>query len=89
MAKIKRIILDVLKPQQPSILDFARFIAELDGIDDVNISLIEMDRNVESVKITIDGSDINYEEVERVVNENGATIHSVDDVFCSNKPTDS
>ncbi len=82
MGRIRKLVLDVLKPHQPDIIEFAKFLAELEGIDSVDISLIEMDINVESVKIIIDGSNINYEDVEKVVNENGGTIHSIDEVYC-------
>ena len=64
MSKIKRIILDVLKPHKPSILDIADRIGDLEGISGVNISLEEIDTNTHSVKITIEGVDINFKKVD-------------------------
>ena len=80
MGRLKKVVLDVLKPQQPNILELARYISTLDGVEGVNITLVEIDRNVESVKITVEGRDVNYDDVERVINENGATVHSLDEV---------
>jgi hypothetical protein len=58
LTNIKRIILDVLKPHNPSIIELAERIGGLDGISGVNISLEEVDAETDSVKITIEGTDI-------------------------------
>lgn len=80
MGNIKRIILDVLKPHNPSILELAESISELEGISGVNISLEEMDAKTHSVKITIEGSSIDYHEVQQVIMNSGAEVHSIDGV---------
>ena len=46
----------------------------------MDISLIEMDHKVENVKITCEGESIDYNNVEKVIKANGATIHSVDKI---------
>ena len=80
MANIRRIVLDVLKPHSPGILEIATDLADLKGVDGVDISLIEMDQKVENVKITCEGDSINYAEVETVIKEHGASIHSLDKI---------
>ena len=80
MANIKRIILDVLKPHTPSIIDLAERLGDLDGISGVNISLEEVDADTDSVKITIEGSNIDYKAVKKEISECGAVIHSIDGV---------
>ncbi len=80
MANIKRIILDVLKPHNPSILEIADRIGNLEGISGVNISLEEMDAKTHSVKVTIEGTDINYSLVQEAISSCGAEIHSIDGV---------
>ncbi|HDD57607.1 MAG: hypothetical protein DRN09_04545 [Thermoplasmata archaeon] len=82
---IKRLILDVLKPHVPSIVEFAERLAEIEGISGVNISLQEVDKDTDSVKITIEGEDIDYNKVEKVVEECGAVIHSIDGVSAGTK----
>ena len=78
MSKIKRIILDVLKPHKPSILDIADRLGDLEGISGVNISLEEIDTNTHSVKITLEGIDINYQKGEETRMDCGASFHSID-----------
>jgi hypothetical protein len=85
LSKIKRIILDVLKPHKPSILEIADRLGDLDGISGVNISLEEIDTNTHSVKITIEGIDINYKKVEETILDCGASIHSIDGVSAGMK----
>lgn len=80
MANIRRIVLDVLKPHKPDILEIAKQLADLDGVDGVDISLIEMDQKVENVKVTCEGESIDYEKVEDIVKVNGASIHSLDKI---------
>lgn len=80
MGRIRRLVLDTLKPHDPSIIDLASQLSDLDGISAVNISIYEMDRKVENAKITIEGEAISFEIVSELVEEMGGAIHSVDEV---------
>ena len=80
MATIRRIVLDILKPHEPSILDLASLLGDLPGIEGVNILIYEIDRDVENAKITIAGEDIPFELVREVIIDNGGAIHSLDEV---------
>jgi hypothetical protein len=80
LSNIKRIILDVLKPHAPSILEIADRLGDVEGISGVNISLEEVDAETDSVKITIEGPNIIYNKVEEIITECGAVIHSIDGV---------
>jgi len=80
MAKIRRLVLDTLKPHEPNIIELANVLSELPGVSAVNISIYEIDRMVENAKITIEGEDITYEEVSHSIEDMGGTIHSIDEV---------
>ena len=80
MGNLRRLVLDVLKPLDPSIVELVQFLAVLEGVDGVNISIYEIDRRVENAKITIEGHDLRYEEIVAVIGENGGTVHSIDEV---------
>jgi hypothetical protein len=77
--KIIHIVLDVLKPHQPPLPEFATFVGELEGITRVDISVVEMDEKTESLKIIIDGN-LDYENLRTHMAKQGAVIHSVDQV---------
>ena len=80
MGNLRRLVLDVLKPLEPSIDQLVQLVADLDGVDGANISIYEIDRRVENAKITIEGHDLRYEEIARIIQENGGAIHSIDEV---------
>ena len=48
-------------------------------MDSVNVSLYEIDRKVENAKITIEGQDIQFLEVKDLIQDMGASIHSIDE----------
>ena len=77
--------MDVLKPHHPTILEVARRIAVLNGVSGVNCTLEEVDRETESIKITIEGISIDFESVEETISDCGAVIHSVDSVSAGKK----
>lgn len=80
MSDIKRLVLDVLKPHHPSIVELSQRLSVLEGISGVNISIIEVDQDTETVKITVEGNAIIFDDVETSITEAGAVIHSVDSV---------
>ena len=80
MGNLRRLVLDVLKPLDPSIVELAQLLAELKGVDGVNISIYEIDRRVENAKITIEGHDLQYDEIAHMIGEHGGAIHSIDEV---------
>ncbi|MFB6110510.1 MAG: DUF211 domain-containing protein [Halodesulfurarchaeum sp.] len=85
MSQIRRLVLDLLKPHDPSMVEITREIAALEGIAGVNGVLVELDEDVENVKLTIEGEDIGTDAVEETVTTLGGTIHSVDQVVCGDR----
>ena len=77
---IRRLVLDVLKPHKPSVIELSLVLSDLEGIDGVNIIIYEIDQEVENAKVTIAGNDIDFENIKKKLEEMGATIHSVDEV---------
>jgi hypothetical protein len=86
--KIRRLVLDTLKPMEPNIIDMANSLSTLNGIQAVNISIAEIDLKVENAKITIEGEDLNYEEIKDIIMDMGGSIHSIDEVVAGKKIID-
>ena len=80
MGKVRRLVLDVLKPLEPTIIELAQQLSTLPGVEAVNISIYEIDRRVENAKITIEGTDLLYQSVVETIQQNGGTVHSIDEV---------
>ncbi|WP_439027625.1 DUF211 domain-containing protein [Haloarchaeobius sp. DT45] len=85
MSAIRRLVLDVLKPHEPTPVRYAKGVAGLDGVDGVNVVLIETDRQVETVKVTIEGPDVSFETVRDRVEDLGGSVHSIDEVVCGER----
>ncbi len=77
---IRRLVLDVLKPHVPTILDLATALAKVRGVMGVNLSLYEVDQQTETVKATIQGENIDYDGVVDVIRNFGGAVHSIDEV---------
>ena len=88
MARIRRLVLDTLKPHEPSIIEMAGGLSELEGITAVNISIYEIDLKVENAKITIEGESISYPRVLEIIEEMGGAVHSIDEVVAGKKIID-
>ena len=65
--RIIHLVLDILKPHQPPLPEFAAYIREFPGVSRVDASLIEMDEKTESLKVVIDGGGINFDELKQTV----------------------
>ena len=75
--------MDVLKPYEPEITIVARMLLEKTEksiIDGCNITVSEMDRLTQKVKITIQGKSLIYEEINDILISMNCIVHSVDQV---------
>lgn len=82
MAPIRRIVLDVLKPHEPTILEFAQRATGSDGVEGVNAILVEIDEEVQNIKLTVEGDDIDYEQLKTTIEDLGGSVHSIDEIVC-------
>jgi len=85
MSSVKRLVLDVLKPHQPNTLDFARAIASLGEDYQVDIHVLEVDEQTETINVLIEGRSLDFELISNAINENGASLHSIDEVSVAGK----
>lgn len=77
---IRRIVLDVLKPHKPSVVEVSEALSHLNGVEGVNIIINEIDQQVENAKVIVVGISISFDDIRKKLEEFGATIHSIDEV---------
>ncbi len=80
MTKTRRLVLDVLKPHQPDALDFSSALANLGADYRVKLTVTEVDKNTESTIVTIEGTDIHFDDIKAAIEKMGASVHSIDEV---------
>ncbi|MFB6181050.1 MAG: DUF211 domain-containing protein [Candidatus Nanohalobium sp.] len=84
MADIRRLVIDVLKPHQPSIVEISQELADMEGVEGVNTSLLEVDEDVKNVKVTLEGR-VDFKKVKERIEDSSGSIHSVDEVAAGEK----
>jgi len=84
MVSIKRVVLDVLKPHEPNVLELANAIAELGDDYWVRLTVIELDKNTETLQLEVTGNDLDFPLIESRLKEMGASLHSIDEVDAQN-----
>ena len=77
---VKRLLLDALKPRELSIVELARAIGAVEGVEEVNIIVSEVDSKTETIKVTVNGPKINYELVSNIMEKYGVSIRGVDEI---------
>lgn len=80
MPKIRRLVLDVLKPHHPNALDFAATLADLGTDYKIKLTVIEVDEKTETISLNIAGQSIHFEQISETIKRLGASIHSIDEV---------
>lgn len=84
MVRVKRMVLDVLKPHQPNALEFSQAIAEA-GVDyHVHLIVLEVDKNTETIQIELEGTAIDFESIQNAITNMGGSLHSIDEVEVQN-----
>lgn len=80
MATLKRMVLDVLKPRQPSIIDFASALSELGEGYRVVVKVDEVDDRTESVMVMLEGDCLDFESIQQNIQALGGSLHSIDEI---------
>lgn len=77
---IKRVVIDGLKPREVTIVNLSKALCNVGGVEEVSIVVTEVDTKTETIKLTITGSNIDYESIVKTMNENGTVVRSIDEV---------
>lgn len=85
MTRVKRLVLDILKPHHPNALDFSIRLAE-QGQHRVRLTVLEMDDKTETLQVVIEGQDIDFDRVKSTITDFGASLHSIDEVEVEGDP---
>ncbi len=81
MSKIRKIVLDVLKPHKPDIVEYAEKLSEIKHVSGVSIFLDEVDQETENIKVILEGFNLNFRIIRKTIEEMAGSVHSVDAVY--------
>ncbi len=80
MGNIRRMVLDVLKPHKPDIVEYSERLSEIKRISGVSIFLNEVDQETENIKVIIEGYNLQYDKIRTIIEGMSGSIHSIDAV---------
>lgn len=78
--KIKKLLLDSLKSRELSIVELSKALGSVSGVSEVNVTVVEVDSNTETIRVTIQGPQINYDEIRQVMEKYAVSIKGVDEI---------
>ena len=82
---IKLLVLDVLKPHNPNIVDFGKNLALANGIENIDVSVYAVDERTETVKVVLEGVSLDFDKIRATIEDSGAVVHSVDKICIGKK----
>lgn len=78
---IRRLLLDVDKAlARPSLLEIAEAISGCRGVEAFNISVGDIDVETMGTEITIEGTNLDYQEIAKAIENSGAVVHGVEQI---------
>lgn len=78
--KIKKLLLDSLKSRELSVVELSKALGSVTGVSEVDITVVEVDSNTETIRVTIKGPQINYDKIRQVMEKHAVAIKGVDEV---------
>ena len=82
---VRRLVLDLLVPHEPSVVVYAERLSELNGVEGVTVDVIEADAQTKTLEVTMEGTALVFEDVAEVIKSLGGALHSVDEVSAGNR----
>lgn len=78
---IRRLVLDVDKTVgPPTIIELAQAIEPVAGVAGFNIAVTEIDTETVGTEITVEGEEIDYEQLIHEIESSGAVVHGIDEI---------
>lgn len=85
MIKVKRLVLDILKPHQPNAVEFCGTLAALGNNYQVSLTVMEMDDKTATTQVEIKADSLDFEAIKKAIVQIGGSLHSIDIVEVKNE----
>jgi len=81
--RIRRVLIEALKPRETPLVELSQAICSIEGAEECDIIVTDVDAKTETIKLTVRGSDIKYDGISKVMQEYGISIKGVDEINVS------
>ena len=82
---VTKVMLDVLKPREVDLIELASALCSLDGVKYVEVVVTEVDAKTETVKITINGDNLDIDDINEEMTTYSTVVRSIDAVTVTKK----
>jgi hypothetical protein len=83
---IKQLMMDVDKAlDRPSLIEISAAIEAQKGVEGLSIVVTEVDMETVGMEITVEGEELNYDQIVSAIERTGAVVHSLDQVLAGKK----
>jgi len=83
MINIRRVLIEALKARETSLVELSQALCSANGVDECDMIVTDVDVKTETVKLTVRGSNIEYDELLKILQDNGVSVKGVDEVSVS------
>ena len=80
---IRRVLIEALKPRETPLVELSTAICSVNGVEECDIVVTDVDVKTETVKLTVKGPDIEYDGISKIMQEHGMSIKGVDEISVS------
>ena len=80
---IRRVLIEALKARETSLVELSQAICSVNGIEECDVVVTDVDVKTETIKLTVRGANIEYSGIVSVLQENGVSIKGIDEVSVS------
>jgi hypothetical protein len=80
---IRRVLIEALKPRELTIVELSQAICSATGVEECDIVVTDVDVKTETIKLTVRGPNVQYNEISKIVQEYGMSIKGVDEISVS------
>lgn len=80
---IRRVLIEALKPRETPLVELSQAICSVNGVEECDMVVTDVDVKTETIKLTIRGPDIEYAGIAKIMQEHGMSIKGVDEISVS------
>ena len=77
---IRRVLIEALKARETSLVELSQALCSVNGVEECDIVITDVDVKTETIKLTVRGSNIEYAGILTILQENGVSVKGVDEV---------
>ncbi len=80
---IRRVLIEALKSRETALVELSQTICAVNGVEECDIVVTDVDAKTETIKLTVRGANIEYSGILNILQENGVSVKGVDEVNVS------